>query len=211
MADRFNIIIIILLIAGICGICGCITIKEVDYDQYLKDNGYYRPSVTPVPQAAALPPHGQEYPDDIPSNDDGISFNQAMNKLEMFDSEGMIDASNMTIYQIIATGADINGRADSWMLGVKNDNGAVLYSYERDGWIETGWPGPLTGEEIVIDEIISPEELFGTNNGVIAENYRGAGVTRSDIFLKNGVYTIALNGKDRITELRFKADTGELI
>ena len=213
MVDKkINSILIIFILLTIAGICGCITIKEVDYEQYLKDSSFYRPSLTPTPTAPVTGEQGTEPSGEIIPNEDGKTLDQAMEDLEIQNAEGLIEAENMTIYQVMGTGVGIEGHADSWIIGGREEGESILYSYDYySGWNKMSWPGPLTEEEVNLEKIISPQDLYSKNSAIISEKYRNSGVTYSDLFLKDGVYTIAIRDGTKITELKFNADTGELI
>lgn len=211
MAGReINTILIIFIILAIVGICGCITIKEVDYEQYLKDSNFYRPSLTPTPTEGGT---GSGQMTEIPPNRDGKLLNTAIDELNMLNSEGLlgIDTGNLTFYQVIGTGVGIKGHADSWVFGTRQNGQNLLFSYGKWGWSDMSWPGPLTEEKIDLEKIISPEDLFSKNSDVITRGYMEANVSYSDLFLRDGVYTIAIRDGKKIIELKFKADTGELI
>ncbi|MBN1432575.1 MAG: hypothetical protein JW931_07350 [Methanomicrobiaceae archaeon] len=213
MVDKkINSILIIFILLTIVGICGCITIKDVDYEQYLKDSSFYRPSLTPTPTASIPGEQGTEPSGEIIPNEDGKTLDQAMEELEIQNSEGLLEAENMTIYQVMGTRVGIEGNADSWILGARQEGESILYSYDYySGWNKMSWPGPLTEEEVNLETIISPEDLYRKNSAIISEKYRNSGVSYSDLFLKDGVYTVAIRDGSNITELKFKADTGELI
>ena len=205
MAGRLiNSIFIFLIIAAFVTVCGCITIKEVDYEQYLKDSSFYRPSVTPTPTI------GIQTTEILP-NKDGSSLSTALDDLDTLNSEGLLSTENMTAFQLIGTGVGIEGKANSWVIGGLRNGEKILYSSEESGWREMQWPGSLAEQEIVFDKIIMPDELFDLNSEHITEYYYNSGSDYSDLFLKDGIYTIAFRNREGISELKFKADTGELI
>jgi len=208
---KYNSILIIFIILAVVGICGCITIKEVDYEQYLKDSSFYRPSVTPTPTVSAAGMPGGDQTGEILPNKGGKFLTAAIEDLYMQNVEGLIEADNVTYYQVMGTGVGIEGRADSWLIGGRKDGETRLLTYSDRQWRNIVWPGPLSEDEIILENILLPEELFTKNRDLLTDNYLKANVSYSDLFLKDGEYSIAIRDNNRIIELKFKADTGELI
>jgi len=141
-----------------------------------------------------------------------ISFDEAQQNLMDYRPDPTNESTAIkTIYYIHGTNLDVSGNASSWIFGVRHSGGTELLAYDRSGWKTIPWNVSLLSEEIAVDRIVSPGNLFSQNNAVILTNPSTAIPERRDLDLIRGVYTLTITSgsKDRI--LTFNAATGELI
>lgn len=139
------------------------------------------------------------------------SFETAVNKLYLLDSEGILDLNNVTYHQILGRFVDVNGLADSWMIGAGKDGKSILLVYNSGEWNQQEWPGTLSEETIDLENITLPEDLYKQNSEIIRKTLEPANASYSDLSLKDGIYTISIQNTNNIAELKFKADSGEMI
>jgi hypothetical protein len=141
-----------------------------------------------------------------------ISFDVALQNIREYRPDPTNETTDIKkVYYIHGTNVDGSGNASSWIFGVRHSGGTELLSYDRSGWIKIPWNAPLLSEEINIDRIVSPGNLFSQNNAVILSNSIPTNSERRDLDLIRGIYTLTITSgsKDRI--LTFNATTGGLI
>lgn len=116
-----------------------------------------------------------------------------------------------TVYYFSGLDVDESGNARSWIFGVRHANGTEMLAYDQSGLTKIFWDAPTGLEEIEMENIVSPAELFGKNTAVIFVNPSNTIPERRDLELKQGIYilTITLGSTSRI--LTFNATTGGLI
>jgi hypothetical protein len=143
-----------------------------------------------------------------------ISFDTARERLKEYQTDslnGTISAKK--IYYIFAKDIDDSGNAMSWVFGVNYGMGDRLLIYDRNGW--TSFPKSnttLPSEEIVVDKIVSPSDLFTKNKAVILSATSPSAIPEvRDLELQAGIYRLTLSsgGKGRI--FTFNSTTGVLI
>lgn len=115
------------------------------------------------------------------------------------------------IYQIIGSGVDREGRADSWLFGIRyGKNTSLIYPY-NSWWMEAVWPGPLSEDKIDTDSIIMPSELLSRNTQSVSSLFDNSGTGKIILVLKEGVYYFSPEQSDDIAGVKFSAYTGEVI
>lgn len=202
------IIIIILIVAGICGYA---IIYGVNFGDCLKESGTYSQSSIAAPTDSAFDAASEEQYQEKISDTKSKSLETALNELYILDSEGLFNTENMTFHRVIGRNVGTDGLAESWVIGAIQDGNNLLLTYESDGWREMKWPGPLSGETIDPYNITTPQELYTLNSDIIIKSFSEANVSYSHLSLKDGIYTLTINKEDNSIELKFKANTGELI
>ena len=141
-----------------------------------------------------------------------ISFTEAQQNLPAYQP----DPENVsyfikTIYYFTGIDVDGSGNARSWIFGVGRTNGTEMIAYDRSGLINIPWTAPTGSEEILLDNIISPERLFSQNAAFILVNPSMTIPERRDLELKQGIYTLTITSGNTSRILTFNATTGELI
>ncbi len=73
------------------------------------------------------------------------------------------------------------------------------------------WNVTLPSEEIILDTIVTPDNLFSQNKAVISGNPSPAIPERWDLELQRGIYTLTITSGSSTRILTFNATTGALI
>jgi hypothetical protein len=141
-----------------------------------------------------------------------ISFDVALQNLREYQPDSGNEATTIeTIYTIYGTNIDGSGNATSWIFGVRHSGGTERLAYDRSGWVKIPWNAPLNSEEIDIDRIVSPNNLFRQNSAVIHSNPSPTNPERRDLDLTRGIYTLTITSGSKERILMFNATTGVLI
>ena len=208
MAGKKKILVIVIILA-LAGICGYALIYGIGQEDLLAGIGLdSRTSTEAVSSTEEFP---EEQNTEFVLNPDTRSFETAVNKLYILGSEGILDLNNITFRQVTGRFVGTDGLADSWLIGAKRDGQNILFVYNSGEWKEQEWPGPLSEEIIDNTNIISPEDLYSKNSGIILKTLTAANASHSDLTIKDGIYTISIQNQNHIAELKFNADTGEMI
>jgi hypothetical protein len=148
----------------------------------------------------------------VPVETSRISFEAAHQKLKDYRTDSLSGSvNNKIIYYILAKDVDASGNAVSWAFGVNYGMGDRLLIYDKSGW--TVFPQSnttLPSEEIVVDHIISPGNLFTRNKAVIL-NTSSSIPERQDLELYQGIYKLTMYSGSTSRILTFNATTGALI
>jgi hypothetical protein len=142
-----------------------------------------------------------------------ISFEAAHQKLKDYRTDSLSGSENVTrIYYILAKDVDASGNAVSWAFGVNYGMGDRLLIYDKSGW--TTFPKSnttLPSEEIAVDHIMSPGNLFTRNKAVILSSPTSAIPELRDLELQQGIYKLTLYSGSKGRILTFNATTGAFI
>ncbi len=139
------------------------------------------------------------------------TLEDAMAELEFYDSQGLIDASNLSIRQVSGFKVGPDGSAGTWVLGVQREDAAELLVYANDEWRSNAWEADLPEEEIDLDRVLSPEALFEQQRDVIGEAMRLRNTTEGNLQLEGDKYMVTVTSGTGIAVISFNAVTGELI
>lgn len=113
------------------------------------------------------------------------------------------------VFYIQGTGLDTTGRSAQWMMGVNLTSGTMLMISDPRGWTRIPWSSRLPAQEIPLDKIISPEELFAKNkDSILSDSSLSISETR-DLDLREGVYSLTITSGGSVRYLTFDAITGE--
>ena len=149
----------------------------------------------------------------VPVESARISFEEAYQKLKeyrMDSSRG--SAESKRIYYFSAKDVDDSGNATSWVFGVKNITTNELLIFNGKRWTVIPWIiTTLPSEEIAVDQIVLPGNLFSRNKAVILSNSKAKISERKDLELQKGIYKLTIYTGSASTILSFNATTGELI
>ena len=211
VVKKNRLILIIAIILVLAAICGYVFINGINPGDYLKETGLFSqsPAQEQTDSSTDITTAGQNT-ESVPGLNQR-SFETAVNKLYLLDSEGILDLNNITYHQILGRFVDVNGLADSWMIGAGKDGQSILLVYNSGEWNEQEWPGTLSEETIDLENITLPEDLYKKNSEIIRKTLEVANASYSDLSLKDGIYTISIQNTNNIAELKFKADSGEMI
>jgi len=139
-----------------------------------------------------------------------ISFAEARQKFEDYSS---INGSTekLPVYYIFSRDVDSSGNATTWLFGVRKSTGTELLMYDRAGWKIIPWNATLPSEEIILNQIVSPNTLFIQNKEAVFSASSPSIPERRDMVLKQGIYTLTINSGTNSRILTFNATTGALI
>ena len=139
-----------------------------------------------------------------------ISFEEAIQEFRNYNSISG-SAENVPVYYLISKGVDGSGNASSWMFGVYQENRSVLLVYDRTGWSINPWNVTLPQEEIPMNTVLPPSELFKRNTEALSNLSAPQSPESRELILKEGVYTLTLRSGSTTRALMFNATTGGLI
>ena len=140
-----------------------------------------------------------------------IGFEEVKKDLGEHQSGSMNETSNeKKVYFMLSRDLDEQGNATSWIFGVSGINGQEFLVKDRAGWT-TIEKVTLPSEQIFLDTIVTPENLFIQNRAVIFKNPSPAVPERRDLELQRGVYTLTIVSGNSTKSLTFNATTGALI
>lgn len=149
----------------------------------------------------------------VPVESSRISFEEALQNLKKYQVDSSTGSENVKrLYYILAKDVDESGNAMSWVFGVNYGSGYRVLIYEKSGW--TAFPRSnttLPSEEILIDHIISPDNLFAQNKEVILSSSSSALTDMRELELQQGNYTLTLYSGNKGKVLSFNATTGAVI
>jgi hypothetical protein len=145
-----------------------------------------------------------------------FTFREARaNIADLILNEGNSSAANVTsmnqILYIRGSSLNENGGAKSWIFAVRNNNKTSIVTYDRHGGNIAEWKDAFPWQEIQLDSVILPEDLFQKNRETIIPK-TGENVTESrDLVLAMGNYTLTISGRGTTRVMVFDAKTGALI
>jgi len=142
------------------------------------------------------------------------SFEDAVSSLNGVDfGLGTGNATDSVNHILIVQGSRLGstGNAANWLLFVKRANRTYVVNFNRNGNSVSPWGGKVPDNEIVVDQIVHPSDLFSNNRDVIlATSHPDAPDTR-DLTLSKGNYTLSITSGYGARVLVFNATTGALI
>ena len=190
MMTRMHLYIAVCALSILCLLCGCLgnsTVAPTPAEGGIKDSTIY-------------------------SFENEATFDAALTQLERQIARGEIEGENISVRQVNGVDLNISAYARSWIIGRETAEGSSLLIYNpREGWREEPWMVPLPEEEIKLDEIVSPTELYAGNEQVIGDAMAAANVTKTDLELSGMNYTVIVRSSTNISILSFYADTGEMV
>lgn len=125
--------------------------------------------------------------------------------------EGSTGVNGMTITKIWGYGVDSGGLARTWVLGMWEGGKATLITRSEGEWKVLDLPITLPRDEVKIQELISPQDLYLRNVNTIGREMNRLKVGESDITLDRDTYQVTIHSEMESTTLSFNAKTGELI
>jgi hypothetical protein len=139
-----------------------------------------------------------------------ISLGEAIGALKSDDFGRMNRAGNYSVYYIHGEDIDSTGNAKNWIMAVKTNQSQFYFEYQDQNYKEYPWNEKIISKPILIDEIILPENLFSLNRDLIGKIFGDTAVTRKEIQMENGAYTLTIT-KNSPFEYQFNAYSGEII
>ena len=114
------------------------------------------------------------------------------------------------ILYIRGIGVDETGAADSWMFAVRYGNRTSLVTYDSRGETVSARSTGFDGQEIFLNQIVSPGMLFDRNRAAIFNTQEEYTQESTDLELWGGNYTLTVTGQNKTRILIFDAKTGAL-
>jgi hypothetical protein len=121
-----------------------------------------------------------------------------------------LNSSDTRILYVRGTGLDRNGDAASWIFVVQNNNRTSIVTAEQKGTTLSEWKGAFPRQEIPVESVISPADLFRKNGPAIFQNEKDNQTISRDLVLSMNNYTLTIAGKGEKRVLVFDAGTGTL-
>jgi hypothetical protein len=150
----------------------------------------------------------------VPSESTRISFDTAQQKFKEYSTvtfnESLINKEKL--YYILAKDVDDQGKATSWIFGVKHGAGSRLLIFDTTGWSNINLNNSeLPSEEIVIDHIVPPSNVFSENKAAIIGNAPLPTPELRELELKGVIYTLTITSGGTVRTLKFNAISGAMI
>ena len=114
------------------------------------------------------------------------------------------------ILYIRGTGVDETGAADSWMFAVRYGNRTSLVTYDSRGETVSDGSAGFNGQEIFLDQIVTPPLLLDRNSAAIFRTQPENSSESTELELWGGNYTLTIAGQNKTRVLIFDAKTGAL-
>jgi hypothetical protein len=162
---------------------------------------------------ASSPPSssGGITPVDLPEPPGNSTLTAAFAELDLLAAEGGLNITGSTVHQVLGSGLSLDGRAASWALGLRQGDEVRWLTFGRGGWNEISLRAPLPAKEVLLDDLLSPEDLLQGQEEAIRPVMARLGADTVDLALAEGVYTITIRTDAGMETLTFRADTGEAI
>ena len=139
-----------------------------------------------------------------------ISFDEAKQKFGDYTTDGS-SREKLPVFYIFSRDVDGSGNAIAWLFGVREGTETKLLMYDRTGWKTIPWSATFPSEEIMLNQVISPDTLFSQNKEVIRSSSSPSVPERRDLVLKQGKYTLTINSNNTSRTFTFDATSGALI
>jgi hypothetical protein len=137
------------------------------------------------------------------------TLDEAITSLRNAEQDELQDLVGMKITQVMGVRVDKDGKARTWTLGFRGLNSTKVLEFHAGDWTRLDLDLPLPDQEILLDQIIPPEQLYAAKKDRIKEALDQHGATDSDLLLAGDVYTITVPSTSGTTVLMFDARTGE--
>ena len=178
---------VLVLLAAACMICGCLG------------------APAPSPTGGGIPPV------DLPEPPEAYTLTEALAELDLLKAEGGLNVTGAAVHQVLGSGVGLDGRAESWALGLQDGEEVRWLTFGAAGWKEISLRAPLPAEEVNVTAVLSPEDLLRSQEGALSPVMDRLGADTVDIALAEGVYSVTIRTDAGMETLTFRADTGEVI
>jgi hypothetical protein len=140
-----------------------------------------------------------------------IAFEEAIEQLPNAQVGTMEPLSKFTIHYFRGRDLDYEGRASTWLFGVRFDNRSALMYYDASGWQSTPWDGGELEREIIWGSFVPPGDIIRDNTGLISGSDQTQKGLIKHMDLNNGRYTVTITRQEKQEIFVFDADSGALI
>lgn len=179
---------VLILLAVACMLCGCLDT-----------------SASPP----ATPTGGGITPIDLSEPPEAYTLAEALSELDLLKAEGSLNVTGAAVHQVLGSGVGLDGRAATWALGLQDEGEVRWLTFGLAGWKEISLRAPLPPEEVILADIVTPENLLAAQERTISPVMERLGASTVDIGLAEGVYTVTIRTDAGMESLAFRADTGK--
>jgi hypothetical protein len=133
-------------------------------------------------------------------------------EIEFDNSSGTSQNTTQDLHIQYISGRNMNetGEAASWMFAIRHGNISSVATFDRYGETVVDWPAGFPGQEISLDQIVPPKELFDRNRALLFSPPEDNITVSRDLTLTGNNYTITITGHGKIRVLEFDAKSGAL-
>ena len=154
-------------------------------------------------------PQGEGFTDITPREDlDRISLSDALSAFENPDGSGVQGSLPLNIYYIRGESIDSNASARGWAIGALKDGEPVLYIYTPQGQYIMKYNGKLPSQEIDIEKVLTPEDLFKQRPLLIQDLTEGGTQDITTLELREGSYIMTHLSERKARVFYFDAVSG---
>ena len=111
------------------------------------------------------------------------TLDEAMAALRKAEQDELQDLVGMKITQVMGVRVDREGKARTWTLGFQGLNSTKFLEFHAGDWTRLDLQLPLPEQEILFDQVLSPDRLYLTQKDRIKEALDRHGATESDLLL----------------------------
>jgi len=144
------------------------------------------------------------------SNQERISLENAINVLNSHDFKALTANGNYTVHYIHGENIDSSGNADNWILAVKTNQSQFYFQFKDGVYSYYPWNEQNISKPILVDKIIMPDKIFAQHRNLIDDILGSPGITRREIQLENGIYTLTVTTSSP-KDYSFDAYSGAII
>lgn len=142
-----------------------------------------------------------------PAGTGSFSLDDTDQLLGSFQFDLPNETTQKEIYYVLGQNVDEHGNASSWLYGVRYQRGASLFIFNRKGWTDIPWSGPLPDQQVYVDAIFPLSRLFKDNRDSLVLSP----ASQWQVELYNGTYWISVTDPTATRVLAYNATTGALI
>lgn len=154
-------------------------------------------------------PQGEGFTDITPREDlDRISLSDALSAFENPDGSGVRGSLPLNIYYIRGESIDANASARGWAIGALKDGESLLYIYTPQGQYTMGYNGKLPSQQIDIEKVLTPEDLFKQRPRLIQDLTGGGTRDITALELREDSYIMTYLSEGKLRVFYFDAVTG---
>ena len=151
----------------------------------------------------------------ISSSQPMYSFKDVTKRLKEITFEnnnGSISNTSQDMHILYVSGKkmDESGEATSWVFAIRHGNLSSMVTYDKNGETVLDWPTVFTGQEIDLNQIVFPDELFRINKVLLSDQQNGSIDISRELVLADSNYTVTLTSEGKIQVLQFDAKLGAL-
>lgn len=148
-------------------------------------------------------PVGEAFKDVTEEPSRYVSLDEAIGELNLTHKE------SSTIHYIRGQNVDSNGWAKEWIIGVKQKPITnYFFTYSGQGSSEVSWKSWMPENELNLNNILSPDELFKNHSSTLLPYYENGNFSHANLEIIDKEYRIEFNiGESQVT-LCFDSQTG---